>query len=281
MPDLSAIPEIYFQPLDPYNYVSDNIPLSNIYVREELINDAVDINSDILRDAVGTQGTLANRLAQSINDDGTLQEAAIDEALHNIAAHADGAATISTDEINQLVNLGYVVTNPVSFVRMSLAERDKLALVADEATALSIQINTPSNIVLLNDETLILEDSESITWNFTAPSTLSANMAIPFNLPHQHFYNLTPVPANITSPDYINFQVSSVATPFMSGSLRVFVNGIALSETASVYTPPSTGPNGIWNLTQYTENNTAGTFSMSRTMDPSDIIRISFDVAFD
>jgi Holliday junction resolvasome RuvABC DNA-binding subunit len=129
----------------------DNLPLRNIYIRQELINDAVNINSDILRQAVGTQGTVSNRLAQSINDDGTLKASAIDGAKHNIAQHKDGQATVSSAELAALTALGYSVSNPVPFVRMTLAERDKLSLMASEATAFKLQLDTPSNVVLFDD----------------------------------------------------------------------------------------------------------------------------------
>src|SRR5476649_580731 len=94
MPDIDLIPEVLHQSLDPYHWYYDNLPLQNILDRISLVNYAVDNAEDILRKSVGTQGTLANRLAQSINDDGTLKTAAIDDALHNIESHSDNGTYV-------------------------------------------------------------------------------------------------------------------------------------------------------------------------------------------
>ena len=72
MPDLSLIPVPLYDPLHPYHWHFDNLPLQTLKTRDEAINDAVNINSQYIREAFGTQGSLAGRLAPSLNDDGTL-----------------------------------------------------------------------------------------------------------------------------------------------------------------------------------------------------------------
>ena len=68
MPRIELIPEVLYDGLHPYNYNYDNLPLRNILDRQTIMNLAIDLNSDILRDSVGSAGTLANRLSQTIND---------------------------------------------------------------------------------------------------------------------------------------------------------------------------------------------------------------------
>jgi hypothetical protein len=281
MPNLDSIPAVYYQPTDPYNYVYDNLPIINLVQRQQLINSAVDLNSDVLRAAVGTQGTLANRLAQSINENGTLRASAVNSVLHNIGDHTDGTGTLSPSQLSQLTDLGYAVSNPVSFVRMTEVERDKLALISDEATALRMQVQTPSTTVVFENETVVLDDSDSVTWSLTAPNRIRAHMAVPLQISHRHFYDLAPEHVNTVSPDYINYKVTSVATPYMAGTLRVYVNGIRLGETASVYVPPATGPDGTWALTRFTADAPNGRFTLSRPLVPADVIRVDFDTAFE
>lgn len=265
MPEIDLITPVYHNPMDPYHHEFDNLPLRKIIDRQVLINFQVDINADILRDSNGTAGTLANRLNRSLDGLGDLKASAIDAASHNIAEHTDGSVLISG--------------TPVGFVRMLEDERDKLGLISDEATALQIQVETISTTVLFDDETIELLPSDTVSWSVTAPNKLKANLAFSASAAHQHHYDKTPVHANLATPDYTNYKTTSVSTAYVEDSLRIYINGIKLSETASVYVPGPTGPDGTWTLTTYTANHSAGTFQLSRAIAPTDIIRIDFDVA--
>lgn len=265
MPRIELIPEVYYQPTQPYHHEYDNLPLRNIITRQTLINLAVDDNSEILRDSIGSTGTLAARLNKSLNADGSLRTTEVDAALHNIAEHTDGSTTISG--------------SPVNFVRMRETERDKLALIQDEANELNAQFVTPSTTVLFETGTLEFEPSSTVTWSITSPNVIKANMAFSSDAAHQHNYDLVPVHSSIGSPDYTNYKTTSVSTAFVEGSLRVYINGIRLSETAGVYVPDSTGPDGTWTSTYYTPSASAGTFALNRAITASDVIRIDFDVA--
>ena len=76
MPDLSSIPVPQYAPNQPYHWEYDNLPLKALADRDEVINGEVDNQTKILVDAAGTQGTLANRLNQSIDEDGNLKRTA-------------------------------------------------------------------------------------------------------------------------------------------------------------------------------------------------------------
>jgi hypothetical protein len=262
MPRIELIPEVFHAPQDLYHFHYDNLPLENILERQKIINSAVDNNSETLRESTGTQGSLSNRLAQSINDDGSLRTTAVDSTLHNIGAHTDG------------------VFEDVDYVRMMLEERDKLALISDEATALKIQFNTASVTALFEDTTVEVTDSDTVTWEIIAPNMVRAHMAFPQEAAHGHNYDFIPVSQNIITPDYKNYKTTSISTPFIEGSLRVYINGIKLSETSTVYVIPASGPNGTWKLIKFTPNASAGMFALSASITSSDIIRIDFDIEF-
>ena len=141
MPDISLIPEVKYEPLQPYHWSYDNLPLNNILQRINLINITVDRHTDILHGSLGTAGTLSNRLNQSLEQDGSLRTVAVDESLHNIGMHTDGVVTLTPSQIIAIDPLDvYSLPSVVPFVRMLGAERDKLLLVSDEATSLRLQI---------------------------------------------------------------------------------------------------------------------------------------------
>jgi len=257
MPRIELIPEVYYQGLQPYHVEYDNLPLKNIIDRTLVINAAVDIAMQILNESVGTQGTLSNRLSQSIEDDGDLKAAAIDEALHSVGAHTDGDY------------LG------VSYVRMLEEERDKLALISDEATALRLTVNAdiPSTTTInFEDEEVELQPSDTIKWQFVSPNKLRAVTTFPSSAAHQHFYDGDPVLESGST-----YKINTIATPYVAGSSRVYVNGIRLSQTDSVYVPPHTGPDGTWILTTYTEDDTNGRFTLNRTLNLADVIKVDYD----
>jgi hypothetical protein len=171
MPSIDLIPEVLYEAMQPYHYYYDNLPLRNILDRQQLINFAVDKNSKVLREAIGTQGTLANRLAQSIKDDGSLKVEAVNATLHSIEQHSDTA----------------------NFVRMTKTERDKLDLVSENATALQMVFPVPSSEAVFDDDTVHFKDSSTIVWEVQAPDTIIARTSFPTTSIHRHVYEATPV----------------------------------------------------------------------------------------
>jgi hypothetical protein len=251
MPDIELIPVPLYDPLDVYHHVTDNRPLRGLIDRQEVMNSSLDDNSEILREAAGTQGTLANRLSQSLEEDGSLKLTAIDAALHSIEAHED----------------------TVDFVRMTAAERAKLTLVSDDATALKLLVDTTT----FDNETVELINSDTVTWTVQAPNQIKADLTFPASAAHAHFYDRTPVQVDVD--DFANWKTTSVATPFVEGTLRVYINGIRVSETGSVYVPNFANPPATWALTTFTPDPEAGTFELNREIAASDIIRIDFDTS--
>jgi hypothetical protein len=274
MPDLSSIPVPQYAAGQPYHWEYDNLPLKALADRDEIINGEVDTHTKILVDSAGTQGTLANRINQSIDEDGNLINTAVDQSLHNVAEHEDGSKTVTLEELEYYNDtLGYdSVSNPVPYVRMLDAERSKLALISDEATNLKIQVNIPSQIVLFDNETIELADSDSIAWEVNAPNVLSAVLKISTDFAHRHYYDLEPI-----TSDNENYTVNSLATPFVEGSLRVFINGIRLSEEYAVYYPSN--PISTWSLNKFTPDHETGSFVLDSAISEDDIIRIDFDVS--
>lgn len=273
MPELDLHPVPLYDPLHPYHWEYDNLPLQVLKRRDEVINGSVDNHGKILREANGTQGTLSNRLNQSINADGSLKASAIDEALHNVAEHADGSRNLTATELDDFEAIGYLLTNPVNFVRMLQAERDKLALVADEATNMTIQVETPSNIVLFEQGPISLVPSSGITWQVDAPNKIKANLGFPVESAHRHYYDLEPI-----TTDYINYKVTSTNTPYIEGSLRVYINGMRINQDYEIYVPGNLTTDN-WTLNKFTADHVGGTFTLSNAITSDDIIRIDFDVA--
>jgi len=279
MPDLSQLPVPQYSPDQPYHWEYDNLPLKTLSDRDDLINGVVDALAKILSDCNGTQGTLANRLAQSIDEDGNLIPAAIDQAEHNIAEHTDGAKTVTGPELADYVALGFPsLVNPVHFVRMLEAERDKLALIADEATNMTIQVETISNIVLYEQGPIELAQSDSIHWEVEAPNKIKPVLTISTDFAHRHFYDLTPVMLPTSDPTPILnklFKVTSMATPYIEDSLRVYINGVRLNKNYSVYYPSN--PIATWALNTFTADHLAGQFTLDHPITDEDIIQIDFD----
>lgn len=281
MPDLSKLPVPKYDPLHPYHWEYDNIPIDNLALRDELINGELEQHAKIIRDSSGNQGTLDNRLNQSINQDGSLKSSAIDESAHNIAEHSDGSKTVDVPELDYYNNtLNYPdVANPVPFVRMLEAERDKLSRIADEATKITFEVETPSNVLVIEEGPIALGTSAGIQWDITAPVppstaiTLTPVLTIPIDFAHRHYYDLEPI-----TTDYLNFKVTSVNTPYIEGSLRVYINGIKITTDYQVYVPGNLITDA-WSLQSFTPDHTAGTFELYAAITSDDIIRIDFDIA--
>lgn len=241
MPNIDLIPIRYPSGDEPYNYVIDRQPLQDLATQISLVNDAVDINTTILQGAIGDAGDLANRLAQSLNPDGSLVPAAVDQSLHRISEHTDDGA----------------------YVRMQLTERQKLGLVDDNATNLSIQVSTTSGDVLWPQSSVILyvKPSSTITWRKDGSGNLCADTVAPLNNSPARQYDITPI-----TIDNINFTTTSIPTAYQSGSLRVFINGIRMSRSATI--------DGYY----YTEvSPSGGTFSLNVALAAGSVIRIDFD----
>jgi hypothetical protein len=66
----------------------------------------------------------------------------------------------------------------------------------------------------------------------------------------------------------------------MEGSLRVYVNGIRLTASDSIY---AAGPlaSDQWTSMTYTPNAAEGTFAFTPAATEDDVIRIDFDLLYD
>lgn len=256
MPQIDLIPVPLYQALQPYHVDYDNLPLKALITRMQLVNSAVDINTDILRGSVGSQGTLSNRLAQSIEDDGSLKVTAIDEALHSIGAHTDGE------------------WDGEQYVRMLLAERQKLDLIADEATNMTMIFETPSNIVTFDQGPVEFLGSEGVTWSVTPPNKVKANLTFPISAAHKHYYNV--VPQYDGTPDFIHYKTGYPG--YVADTLRVYINGVRIFEDDDVYVP---GPliTSPWTLNKFTGDYTTGQFALDVAITSQDVIRVDFDVS--
>jgi hypothetical protein len=260
MPNINSIPEVLYEPNQPYHYYYDNLPLRNILARIGLINIQVDTNADMLRGAAGSTGSVNARLDASLEADGTLKKESVDSSLHGIGHHEDGDGP-----------------DGVAYVRMTADERAKLALVQSEANRILLEIEdqfpTIGSYVTFPDGTLRIASSPSIFFEFEAPNILKAHSAFPPDVAHRHYYDRTPV-----SSDRRNYTTTTLATPYTEGSLRVYLNGVRLSSESV----PVPDPSGASFTTTYIESTSPaqGTFRLSRTITEQDLIRIDFDQSF-
>jgi hypothetical protein len=262
MPNIQSIVPVYHTGMNPYHVDYDNLPLRNIEERELLINHQVDNITELVIDAKGTQGTFANRLNQSLDQNGNLIPAAVDGSLHSIGAHSDG------------------IYSGIHYVRMTEDERSKLGDMSNSATALQIQFPTISSTVIFSDETLEFQNSDSVSWTVTAPNIITATTSFPNTAAHQHYYGVVPSAQNLSTPDYKNYVIPAA---IMDDSLRVYVNGIRIPESTTseqvfVYTA-AVGPSGSWTALSFTSNSSTS-FSLSSAITSSDAIQIDFDQSF-
>lgn len=257
MPDISNITVPQYQPNQPYHYTYDNLPIDALVQRDDLINTATDQNTLSILNAVGSAGSLANRLNQSLEQNGDLKTEAVDTALHNIGAHTDG---------------NYSGTD---YVRMTLAERSKLSLIAEEAKNISISFEVPSNILFFDNGTVNLVNSPTITWASEGGQNVRADVAVSLSNPHQHYDGIIPVSASLT-PDYINY-LTGLTTPFTAGSLKVFINGVRIFSDHTIYAPTS-NPLTTWQQNSFTENINGLGFSLLNAITIDDSIVIDFEI---
>lgn len=281
MPEINKITEVLHDGNQPYHVHYDNLPLKNILTRIDLVNAQVDINSDILRGCSGSVGSLSNRLDVSINDNGKLKSSEVDNSLHNIAYHEDGEKTINNDEIDYFDGLGYSITNPASFVRMIKEERNKLALIESEANKLyfEIQDSLTETDVEISSGSVRFEPTSSIIFEVEAPNIVKIHSAFPADAAHRHHYNLTPEHTIPSGPDYQNYKTTALNTPFLEGTLRVYVNGFRIGVD-SIKVPDADGSN--WTVTYISsQDETDGSFSLNRALSEDDVIKIDFDEIFE
>lgn len=262
MPSIDLIPVRQYQPGDPYHHVADNGPILDLQEQISAVNAQVDLNQLAISDAIGTQGTLANRLSRSINNDGSLKTQAINDAAHDISEHVDGGG----------------------YVRMTDAERAKLDGVASGATDLTVEVEGISSTPLFDTGVVSFRPSDSVTWRVTG-TDVYADVTFPLTARHRHYYDNTPAPVTPVSPDYINYYVTSIATPYKEGSLRVFVNGVRLCRGRAVPVPRGSGTSTTWFSLYYTEaaatsgEVTSGRFSFSTAITSSDVVSTDFDIS--
>jgi len=234
------MPITKYQPLWAYHHYYDNLPIEDIEDQIFVVNAQVDLNQLALENSVGTAGSLANRLNQSLEEDGSLKATAIDDALHSIAEHLDEG----------------------SYVRMTDTERSKLSLVQSEATNLSITVETISTTLTWPTvgNVLRLADSDTIMWRIES-GEVYADTAWAISVMVLPSYNITPILVS-----GYTYKTTSVNTPYKSGTLRVYINGLRLNTTTLV--------GGF----KYTETSpTLGTFTLNKAISGSDVLRIDFD----
>lgn len=265
MPNINSIPEVLYEPNQPYHYHYDNLPLRNILTRIGLVNIQVDTNTDMIRGAAGTAGSIDARLNVSLGGDGALKASAADAALHGIGHHADGQGP-----------------DGVEYVRMTADERAKLALVQSEANRLSVEVEdsypTVGDKVTLSDGTVRLRGSSSIFLDFEAPDTVRFHSAFPPDTAHRHHYGLVPAHSSPSAPDYKNYKITSVDTPYLEGSLRVYVNGARLFAVGVPV--PNTSGSSFTSTYVASESHEDGSFVLNRSLTSSDVVRIDFDEIF-
>ena len=151
---------------------------------------------------------------------------------------------------------------------------------ANEATNLTINVETISNIVAFDAGAVELAQSTSIHWEIQAPNKIVPVLAISTDFAHRHYYDMTPV--MVPTSDHIPilyklFKVTSIATPYTEDSLRVYINGVRISKAFSVYYPSN--PVSTWQLNTYTEDYANGLFTLANPITDADIIQIDFDIS--
>lgn len=264
MPQLNTIPEVLYEPNQPYHYLYDNIPLRNILARISLVNIQVDRNVAMLLGTAGSTGSLASRLNISLNDDGSLVSEAIDDAEHSIAHHVDGEK------------------DGVEYVRMRADERAKLVLIDSGANNMKVRVDD----TLFEEGELIFQNSPTISFSFENPNIVKAHSAFPTDSAHRHHYGM--MPAHVISagsssssagPDWRSFMTTSLSTPYMEGSLRVYINGVRIGQGTYVpiFTTSST-PSSWMIFSVSEEDHELGTFSLNSSVpQPNNSIMIDFD----
>ncbi len=84
--------------------------------------------------------------------------------------------------------------------------------------------------------------------------------------------------SNLLTPNYIDYKVNSISSSFAEGSLRVYVNGIKLTNQ-TLFVPDGSN-NEMWIATSFTADHDNGIFSLNRALSTDDVIRIDFDINY-
>lgn len=272
MPNINSIPEVLYEPNQPYHYIYDNLPLRNILTRIGLVNIQVDTNSDIIRGAAGTAGSIDARMSVSLTGDGSLKTSAVDSSAHGIGHHSDGKGPDGVD-----------------YVRMTAEERAKLDFVQEEANKLVFEVEdsfpTVGEPVVISEGSVRLKGSSTVFFDFEAPNTIRAHSAFPPDAAHRHHYSRQPANLNPSEPDYKNFKTTSVGTAYEEGSLRVYVNGVRICSVAVPVSSQSTSSSSSSSLSFVptyieSEDHSEGAFVLNRSLNQNDVIRIDFDETF-
>lgn len=258
MPDLPNNVPLY-EPDQPYYYTFDNTPIEALIQRDDIINAQVDANTALLNSAGGAVGTLPARLNQSMDSLGALLPLAINTAEHNIGYHTDGQGP-----------------DTIEYVRMKLSERDKLTTVSEYATNFGIKVQLPSVIVPFTEDFVTFEPSTTVTWSVENGQIVKANVvAQPTG--HTHYVNITPVDASPT-PDYINYE-TGITSPFITGSLCVYINGVRIFDGGRNVKVPGTDPLTTWTSNGFTVNPDLMSFYLNTAITASDVIVIDFIIS--
>jgi hypothetical protein len=261
MPRIDLITKVLHEGLEPYHLDYDNLPLKGIIERINLINHTLDTIEEILNSAQGSTINIGTRIDQSINDNGELKEEAINEILHNIGYHTDGEY------------------DGIEYCRFTQDERNKLENISDEAKNISFEIpeSDISNIIFDNG-LLKIENTDNIKCEFESPNILKFNLNFNTNSLHNHYYNVIPNHVDELDPDYQNY---ILPIEYQEDTLRIYINGIKISENGNYVYDKDNGPSGDWYLTSYTLNEDMQSFTLSRSLNENDEILVDFDSNLD
>ena len=275
MPDLSSFSIPKYQASDPYYYAYDNKPIDVINQMINLINSQVDVNTQAILNAGGSY-TLSQRLNISLYDNGSLKPTALNTALHNIGYHTDGSYSVSSAELAAYQVDYPTVANPVPFVRMLDAEREKLAGIQTAANNMNLSVvdNTTTSTITFSTGTVNLQPSSTIIWKVAGGQIVTAEVTTGLTNAHQHYDNVVPTSATL-SPDYKNYTITGPS--FRAGSLKVFINGIRIFPVPNEIYAPSSDPSLPWLLNSFTENGTSG-FMLTNAITANDIILVDYEV---
>lgn len=259
MPQINLIPEVLYEPNQPYHYLYDNLPLKNILDRISLVNIQTDKNVAMLLGTSGSAGSLSSRLNVSLEEDGSLKDSAVDSSLHSIAHHSDGEK------------------DGIEYVRMKAEERSKLTLVESGANLLTVEVEEET----ITNGNVEFRNSETVEFRLESPNIVRAHTSFPPDSAHRHVYGHEPAHQNAPSPDWKSFIATTVGTPYVEGSLRVYINGFRIGE--GTYVPVFSGSStpSSWVLfSMDSENHANGRFVLNSAIpQPGNNIAVDFDIS--
>jgi hypothetical protein len=163
---------------------------------------------------------------------------------------------------------------------MTAAQSAKIDLIDDQATSIYFKINPGDDEIEFLHGAVQLVPSNTVTFSVDVDQQLSFETAFPVEAAHQHFYEATPVPTDLVTPDYINYLVDPYGTAFIEGSLRVYVNGVRINQTTAVYVPGYLISDS-WTLLSYTATPTSGSFVLSAAISEDDVVVIDYDISLE